>query len=69
MPYWKDEEPVEVEMGNVVLKHYPKAGKLQVCSTFEKNGERFIKSVVAIDDEDITEEGADLIGSFLGQAT
>ena len=35
--YWETEAPVEVNTGKNILKHYPKAGKLQISMPEWKN--------------------------------
>lgn len=48
--YWETETPSEARAGSVLLKHFPKAGKLQVHREFVNgDGERRSAGVVTLD--------------------
>jgi len=52
-PYWEREQPREARTRHVLLSYYPAAGKLQIATIFEKDGQTQRAKVVTLDQEDI----------------
>lgn len=54
-PYWESETPEEARAGNVLLRWFPKAGKLQAHRLFRNDaGEERTAAVVTLDADALT---------------
>lgn len=67
-PYWEAETPTEARAGYVLLRHFAKAGKLQIVATFKNaHGEERTKAVVTLDAKAVafSAEARGLLMSFI----